>query len=123
MVSPRALMVVAAFATFAMALTAGTADAATKKKRTVQGYTYVQAPRAAGNTVYVSRGEDGRTRTKIIVQKRSYLDGGTEVLPGQRKFTDYVYPPGYSATDVLGSRFNSDRQPLNGRFDFGTSRF
>ena len=28
------------------------------------------------------RDEQGRTRTKILVQKRSYLDGGTEVMPG-----------------------------------------
>ena len=26
--------------------------------------------------------EYGRTRTKVIVTKRSYLDGGTEVMPG-----------------------------------------
>ena len=33
-------------------------------------------------TVITHRGEDGRTRTKVLVQKRSYLDGGTEVMPG-----------------------------------------
>ena len=31
--------------------------------------------------------EQGRTRTKIIVQKRSYLDGGTEVMPGDNADT------------------------------------
>src|SRR5262245_46131934 len=39
-------------------------------------------PVAAPGTVVVHRDEFGRTRTKIIVQKRSYLDGGTEVMPG-----------------------------------------
>jgi hypothetical protein len=39
--------------------------------------------------------ENGRVRTKITVRPRSYLDGGTEVLPGERKFTDYVSPPTY----------------------------
>ena len=39
--------------------------------------------------------ENGRVRTKITVRPRSYLDGGTEVLPGERKFTDYAYPPTY----------------------------
>ena len=39
--------------------------------------------------------ENGRVRTRIRVQPRSYLDGGTEVLPGERKFTDYVTPPTY----------------------------
>jgi hypothetical protein len=33
-------------------------------------------------TYVVHRDESGRTRTKILVQKRSYLDGGTEVMPG-----------------------------------------
>jgi len=36
----------------------------------------------APGTVVVHRDEMGRTRTKILVQKRSYLDGGTEVMPG-----------------------------------------
>ena len=39
--------------------------------------------------------ENGRARTKITVRPRSYLDGGTEVVPGERKFTDYAYPPTY----------------------------
>src|SRR6266851_4390057 len=32
-------------------------------------------------------------RTRIYVTKRSWLDAGTEVLPGDRKFTDYAFPP------------------------------
>ena len=39
--------------------------------------------------------ENGRVRTKITVRPRSYLDGGTEVVPGERKFTDYAFPPTY----------------------------
>ena len=35
--------------------------------------------------------ENGRARTSITVRPRSYLDGGTEVLPGERKFMDYAY--------------------------------
>ena len=35
-------------------------------------------------TVMISRDEDGRTRTRIIIQKRSYLDPGTESFPGER---------------------------------------
>ena len=31
--------------------------------------------------------------TRIFVTKRSWLDAGTEVLPGDRKFTDYAFPP------------------------------
>ena len=76
--------------------------------------------RAAGQpTVVVTRGETGRARTRLVVQRRSYLDGGTEVLPGQRKFTDYVNPPGYRPFDVLGPGKNGERTPLNGYFDYG----
>src|SRR5882672_12667734 len=39
--------------------------------------------------------ETGRVRTKITVRRRSYLDGGTEVVPGERKFMDYAAPPTY----------------------------
>ena len=30
------------------------------------------------------------------MRPRSYLDGGTEVLPGERKFMDYAYSPTYT---------------------------
>jgi hypothetical protein len=121
---PRGLNLVV-LAGLAAALVAGSADAATKKKRVYvngQPVEYVQSAPSAG-TVIVTRGEDGRTRTKILVQKRSFLDGGTEVMPGERKFTDYVYPPGYRPAGALGDRYNVDRQPLNGMFDFGSSRY
>jgi hypothetical protein len=73
-----------------------------------------------GSTVFVSRDETGRTRSRIIVQRRSYLDGGTEVLPGQRKFTDYAIPPFYSPIDnALGPGRNYDRQPLNPPWELG----
>jgi len=39
--------------------------------------------------------EQGRVRTRITVRPRSYLDGGTQVFPGERKFMDYASPPGY----------------------------
>ena len=71
-----ALAVAAAFAAGAVSV----ADAAPRKRQYVQaqpGGSYVPV------TTYVShRDEQGRTRTKILVQKRSYLDGGTEVMPG-----------------------------------------
>ena len=70
------------------------------------------------STVIYYTDETGRRRTRVILQKRSYLDGGTEVLPGERKFTDYAIPPGYSAIDtVLGPGHGYSRQPLNGFFD------
>ena len=36
-----------------------------------------------------------RPRARITVAPRSFLDAGTEVLPGERKFTDYAFPPNY----------------------------
>ena len=51
-------------------------DGQAKKKKTVV--------MNRDHTVQVSRDEDGRTRTRIIIQKRSYLDPGTETFPGER---------------------------------------
>jgi hypothetical protein len=57
-------------------------------------------------------------RTRIYVSKRSWLDGGTEVLPGERKFTDYAIPP----TQSFGMQNRNrplERQPLNPASDLG----
>ena len=71
-------------------------------------------------TVYTYTDENGRRRTKIIVQRRSYLDAGTTVLPGQRKYSDYAIQPYYSAFDVLGpGRGSHDRNPIYPRWEFG----
>jgi hypothetical protein len=56
--------------------------------------------------------------TRIYVTKRSWLDAGTEVLPGDRKFSDYAFPPARS----FGLENNNrplDRQPLNPASDLG----
>lgn len=56
--------------------------------------------------------------TRIYVSKRSWLDGGTEVLPGDRKFTDYAIPP----TQSFGMQNRNrplERQPLNPPSDLG----
>jgi hypothetical protein len=39
-------------------------------------------------------------RTRIFVTKRSWLDAGTEVRPGERKYTDYAIPPAYTQTTI-----------------------
>ncbi|MCP3388089.1 hypothetical protein NLM27_04770 [Bradyrhizobium sp. CCGB12] len=57
-------------------------------------------------------------RTRIYVSKRSWLDGGTEVLPGERKFTDYALPPGSSFARENNNR-PLDRQPLSPDSDLG----
>jgi hypothetical protein len=61
----------------------------------------------------------GRARTRITVQRRSFLDGGTEVIPGDRKFTDYAFPPGHSPASNIGIENTAfyRRSPLPGPFD------
>jgi len=54
---------------------------------------------------------------RVTVQKRSFLDAGTEVLPGQRKFTDYAFPPGYSPTSSFDYTSGNVRGPLIGPWD------
>src|SRR3954447_19225206 len=51
-------------------------------------------------------------RTRIYVSKRSWLDAGTEVLPGDRKFTDYAYPQARSF-GLENKNRPLDRIPLN----------
>jgi hypothetical protein len=71
-------------------------------------------------TVYTYTDETGRRRTKIIVQRRSFLDAGTTVLPGQRKYHDYAYPPYRDPFDALGpGRGAYDRNPISPRWELG----
>jgi len=72
------------------------------------------------NTVVISRGEDGKTRTRVIIEKRSYLDPGTEVLPGSRHDLDYAQAPNHRATGVLDNTSAGTNQlPLPGPWDSG----
>ena len=61
-------------------------------------------------------------RARITVEPRSFLDAGTEVLPGDRKYTDYAFPTGPYATPLsvvqnTGGRVGWHRSPLPGPFD------
>jgi len=75
-------------------------DGQAKKKKTVVTN--------RDHTVQVSRDEDGRTRTRIIIQKRSYLDPGTETFPGERGDHDYAMLPNHRASGVV------DNTPFGG---------
>ena len=91
----------------AIAVASSPADAAKKKRSTIvytQGQTRVVAARAPA---------------RILVRRRSYLDAGTEVIPGERKFTDYVFPPGYRPLTFYGADPTGGyvRQPLPDPFD------
>jgi len=62
-------------------------------------------------------------RSRIVVVSRSFLDAGTEVLPGQRKFLDYAFPPTHTPMDTVqntGGRVGWHNSPLPGPF-FPTS--
>ena len=79
--------------------------------------------RGAGEAVY-EYGPYGPNRsyragtTRLYLSKRSWLDGGTEVLPGDRKFSDYALPPAVSFASQNNSR-PLDRQPLSPASDLG----
>ena len=76
--------------------------------------------RRADGTYVSFRDEDGRRRTRVIIQRRSFLDAGTQVQPGERKFTDYyLSPTGRSAVSpaMNNTAFTADRQVMPGPFD------
>ena len=81
---------IAILAAAAAAIATVPAEAAKKKRSQV-----VRAE--SGELRPGERGEAGvtvrRTRTRVIVTKRSYLDAGTEVYPGSLSSRDYVFPP------------------------------
>ena len=92
---------VAAIAVTAMAVPA-TAQAATKKQ-----YVYT-----------TTRGAPAKPRARVTVAPRSFLDAGTEVRPGDRKFTDYAFPAsgnggiGINAVTNTGGKVGWDRSPM-----------
>ena len=59
--------------------------------------------------------------TRVYVPKRSWLDAGVEVLPGDRKFLDYAFPSEYGYPTFARENNNSpiDRQPPNPPSDMG----
>jgi hypothetical protein len=77
-----------------------------------------------GRPVYNNGGPNAvyqQGRTRIYVSRRSWLDGGTEVLPGDRKFQDYAFPPAVGFPTFARENNNRpiDRQPLNPPSDLG----
>ena len=77
-----------------------------------------------GRPVYGNGGPNAvyqQGRTRIYVSKRSWLDGGTEVLPGDRKFQDYAFPSqfGYPTFARENNNRPIDRQPLSTPSDVG----
>jgi hypothetical protein len=71
----------------------------------------------SGPNVVIQQGP----HTRIFITKRSWLDAGTEVLPGDRKFQDYAFPPavGYPSFARENNNRPIDRQPLMPPSDLG----
>jgi len=125
---PAARKVAVLFAAVALGVAISPASAQTstqprgqkaiKRSETVQQY---------DNRGRISYGQGGpnssyqQGRTRIFVSKRSWLDAGTEVLPGDRKFTDYAFPPelGYPSFARENNNRPLDRGPMNPPSDMG----
>jgi hypothetical protein len=57
------------------------------------------------------------SNARIVVVRRSYLDAGTQVSPGERKFLDYAHPPlhqPYNVVTNVGGRVGWHNSPLPG---------
>jgi hypothetical protein len=66
-----------------------------------------------GQTVYTYTDENGRRRTRVLIQRRSYLDPGTASLPSDRRELDYISRPNQHATSVLdNTAFGSNQSAL-----------
>jgi hypothetical protein len=72
---------------------------------------------SGGPNVVIQQGP----HTRLYISKRSWLDAGTEVLPGDRKYTDYAFPPAIGFPTFARENNNRpiDRQPLNPPSDLG----
>jgi hypothetical protein len=53
------------------------------------------APAAAETYKRTHRSDVARHDRRVVVTRRSYLDPGTEVLPGSQNYTQYVYSRGF----------------------------
>ncbi|MFB9266255.1 hypothetical protein ACFFWD_24400 [Bradyrhizobium erythrophlei] len=112
---PAANKLVVLLAAAAVLATATSASAQTKRQQYDRDGRPVYGPQGP-NRVY----QQG-PRTRVYVTTRSWLDAGTEVLPGDRKFNDYAYPPdiGYPSFGRENNNRPIDRQPLSPPADLG----
>ena len=110
----RLAMLLASVAVIAVGFAMTSASAEPKRQYDNRGRPYYGAN---GPNVVYQQGP----HTRIYVTKRSWLDAGVEVLPGDRKFTDYAYPPeiGYPTFARENNNRPIDRQPLNPPSDLG----
>jgi hypothetical protein len=108
-------LLLAAAAVVAISFDTTPASAQTKRQQYDRDGRPVYGPQGP-NRSYMSG-----PRTRVYVTSRSWLDAGTEVLPGDRKFQDYAFPPdlGYPSFGRENNNRPIDRQPLNPPSDMG----
>ncbi len=83
------------------------------------------APKQRYVTTTTRAAPSNRPRARVTVAPRSFLDAGTEVLPGERKFGDYAFPPSYNPMGSVintGGKVGWDTSPLPGPFDLPSRR-
>jgi hypothetical protein len=107
-------VLLAALAVVAVSFDMTSASAEPKRQYDNRGRPYYGAN---GPNVVYQQGP----HTRIYVTKRSWLDAGVEVLPGDRKFSDYAFPPEYGYPSFARENLNRpiDRQPTNPPSDMG----
>ena len=105
-------MLLAAATLVAVGATAASAQSKQKYDRDGRPYYGANGP---------NRSYQQGPRTRVFVTTRSWLDAGTEVLPGDRKFMDYAFPSPYGYPTFARENNNRpiDRQPLNPPSDLG----
>jgi hypothetical protein len=105
------------FKAYAAALGAALIAVAAVAASPVEAQTQTQT-QAKKKYVYSRTAPANRPRARVTVAPRSFLDAGTEVLPGERKFTDYAFPPsgnggiGVNAVTNTGGKVGWDTNPL-----------
>jgi hypothetical protein len=115
------LAVFLATAVAVVGLLASPADAQTKRQLEQQRLQYDRDGRVTYGSQGPNRSYQQGPRTRVFVTTRSWLDAGTEVLPGDRKFQDYAFPSPYGYPTFARENLNRpiDRQPLNPASDLG----
>ena len=105
----KLVVLLAAAAFVAVGVTAASAQSKPRYDKDGRAYYGPNGP----NRVY----QQG-PNTRVYVTTRSWLDAGTEVLPGDRKFQDYAFPQARSFGMENKNR-PLDRIPLNPPSDLG----
>ena len=114
-------LVVLLAAAAVVAVSATSVGAQTSSTQTKRQQQYDKDGRPYYGTSGPNRTYQQGPNTRVYITTRSWLDAGTEVLPGDRKFQDYAFPSPYGYPTFARENNNRpiDRQPLNPPSDLG----